>query len=63
MLDGESEEALNEAWGGGLGFIKTEINKGNTAIRNVVNKEFTKINNQNIEAKTRDTVLDKEVKN
>ena len=58
--DGNDEN--DSTWEGGLGLIKQSIEQNIKASEKVVKKDIQKINVQNLESKSRDSTLDKEVR-
>lgn len=59
--DGDDEN--QQAWEGGLGLIKKSVDHSMSVMNKNLSKSIEKVTVQNLEAKTRDTTLDKEVRN
>jgi hypothetical protein len=56
--DGSGEEG---AWEGGLGLIKKSVDRAVNTLETKLMKEISKVNTQNMEAKVRDSALEKEI--
>lgn len=59
----DGDDDAQQAWEGGLGLIKKSIDHSMNNLNKNLSKSIDKISVQNLEAKTRDTTLDKEVRN
>ena len=59
--DGDDDAA--QAWEGGLGLIKKSVDHTVSQLNKSLSRSIDKITVQNLEAKNRDTTLDKEVRN